>query len=216
MKELLKKSLALFSSVLTAGLLVVSPLSANASELRNGDTNNDGIIDIYDAINICKHIMKPTISDENLEQADYNKNGNVDLHDAIFVTRLIVCESKLNNVVSLINLKRSVNGAEPLVIDHSLVDASMKRASELPHKFSGDYRPDNSSFQTIFTEYGIEYSECANCIAAVPETPKALYDAMMAREDIEERLCNPAYTRIGVGYYSYNDEYEHYWAILLV
>ncbi len=217
MKNLFKKSLALFSSVLTAGLLMVSPVSATeTTTLRNGDTNSDGMVDLYDVINICKHIITPSISGANFKLADYNKDDKVDLYDAIFVTRLILCEDSINEVATRINLTRGLNNIESLEFDYTLSDAAMKRASELPLKPKGDYRPDNSSFETIFGEYGIEYSKCANCIAAVPATPKALYDALMERDDIKNRLLNADYTKIGVGYYSCDDDYKHYWAILLV
>lgn len=217
MKAFFKKSFAVFTSALTAGLLVTTSYSALAAELRNGDTNGDGVVNLYDAINICKHILKkPELTGTNLKQADYNKDGTVDIYDAIFVSRLILCESKINEVASLINLKRKTSNVNTLTIDQSLVDASMKRASELPNKFSGDYRPDNSGFETILTEYGIEYEECANCVAAVPATAKELYNAMMERSDIKARLLSGNYTKIGVGYCFNNDTYKHYWAILLV
>ncbi len=217
MKMTLKKTLALLSSVLTAGTLVLSSLPASAAELRNGDANGDGKVNIYDAIEISKHVMKKTqLTGTNLKQADYNKDGNVNIYDAVFISRLILCEKNINEVVGLINLKRITSGKQALVIDQNIVDASMKRASELPKKFSGDYRPDKSRFETIFAEYDVEYQVCANCVAAVPATPKELFDEMMKRSDIKERLLNSDYTKIGVGYCGCNDQYKNYWAILLV
>lgn len=216
MKAFFKKTFAVFTSVLTAGVLA-SATYTSAAALRNGDTNADGVVDIYDAINISKHVMKLSeLTGTNLEQADYNKDGTVNVYDAIFVSRLILCEGKLNEVAALINMKRLSSGVETLTIDQSLVDAAMKRASELPKKFSGDYRPDNSGFETILTEYGIVFSECANCVAAVPATPKELYNAMMEKETITSRLLDGTYTKIGVGYCLNNDTYKHYWAILLI
>ena len=217
MKVFFKKTFAVFTSVLTAGILVSATNSSSAAELRNGDTNGDGIVNIYDAINISKHVMKnPELTGTNLEQADYNKDGTVNVYDAIFVSRLILCEGNLNEVAALINMGRISNGVAPLTINQTLIDASMKRASELPKKFSGDYRPDNSGFATILTEYGIVFSECANCVAAVPATPKELYNAMMEKETIKSRLMDETYTQIGVGYCLNKDTYKHYWAILLI
>lgn len=217
MKAIFKKTFAVFTSVLTAGILVSATYSSSAAALRNGDTNGDGVVDIYDAINISKHVLKkPELTGTNLEQADYNKDGAVNVYDAVFVCRLILCEGKLNEVAALINMGRLSNGEKTLTIDQSLVDAAMKRASELPKKFSGDYRPDNSGFETILTEYGIEFSECANCVAAVPSTPNELYNAMMEKETIKSRLMDGTYTKIGVGYCLNNDTYKHYWAILLI
>ncbi len=217
MREFLKKSLAVFSATLTAGLLLTTPLSSSAATLRNGDTNGDGKVDVYDAINISKHILgKKTLTGTNLTQSDYNKDGTVNIYDVIFVSRRILCESKINEVVALINLNRTKNGVDKLTIDQDLVDAAMKRASELPKKFSADYRPDGSIYPTILDEYNIEYTKPDSTVSAVPATAKELYTALFDRSDIKSRLLKSDYTKIGVGYCSSNDVYKHYWSILLI
>ena len=82
MKNLCKKTLAVFSSALMSGLLLTSPFTASAADFRSGDATNDGTVDLYDAIAICKHILKaPALTGSNLKYADYNKDGNVDLYD---------------------------------------------------------------------------------------------------------------------------------------
>lgn len=218
MKKIFKKTFAVFASVLTAGALASSAYTSSAAQLRNGDTNGDGIVNIYDAINISKHVLKkPELTGTDLEQADYNKDGAVNVYDAIFVSRLILCEGNLNEVAALINKERLSKGVTALTIDQTLIDAAMKRASELPRmkKITSDYRPDNSGFETILTEYGIEYSVCANCVAAVPATPKELYNEMMKKESVVAKLMDEQYTKIGVGYCLNNDSYKHYWAVML-
>ena len=217
MKNLCKKTLAVFSSALMSGLLLTSPFTASAADFRSGDATNDGTVDLYDAIAICKHILKaPALTGSNLKYADYNKDGNVDLYDSIGISRLILCDSKLNEVLNLINMKRSIENKPTLEFDYNIKDAAMKRASELPKKWSGSTRPDGSEFQTIFTEFGIDYEYCANSIAAVPATPKDLFTAMMDNSEVKSNVLDSKYTKVGIGYYKTNDIYKHYWAILLV
>lgn len=219
MKAFIKKSFAVFTSLLTAGVLVTrtATYSGLDAELRNGDTNGDGVVDIYDSINICKHIMKmQELTGTDLQQADYNKDGEVDLYDAIFVSRRILSEDKINEVTALINMKREINGIDALTLDQTLIDASMKRASELPIKCTLDYRPDNSPYYTILTEYGIKYGEYGGCVAGGIATAKELYNAMIKDSDIKGRILNKNFTKIGVGYYLSGDERKYYWAILLI
>lgn len=217
MKHFLKKSIAVFSSALIYGLLITSQFSVSAANFRNGDATDDGIVDIYDAIAICKHILnKPALTGSNLKYADYNKDGNVDIYDAIGISRLILCESKLNEVASLINMKRLMENKPELEIDYNITDAAMKRAAELPQKWSGSKRPDGSGFQTIFNEFGIDYEYCANSIAAVPATPKDLFQAMMDNNEVKSNILDSKYKKVGIGYYKSNDIYKHYWAILFV
>ena len=90
------------------------------------------------------------------------------------------------------------------------------KRQELPKKWSGSTRPDGSEFQTIFTEFGIDYEYCANSIAAVPATPKDLFTAMMDNSEVKSNVLDSKYTKVGIGYYKTNDIYKHYWAILLV
>lgn len=221
MKELLKKALAITSSILTAGLLIVSPMSLSAASQRNGDTNGDGKISLMDVVNICKHIIKnPLLTGNNLIQADYNRDGKVSLSDAVAVSTLNMSEKNIEEVVRLINVKRSKSGLPKLTIDYNMVDASMLRASEVPQQvkkiWNSNYRPDNSYYKTIFDEYGIEYNNCENCIAAGPATANELYNALTDKNSkARSKILDSKYTRIGVGYYYVNNEYKHYWAVLL-
>lgn len=217
MKLFYRKALAAFLAVFSSGLIGLSAPTVSSASYRVGDTNSDGNIDMRDVINICKHSMKsPELTGENLETADYNKDGKVNITDALFLSRLIINAKNLEKVVTLINIKRIQSGLEKLTYDQLLTDAAMKRASELPRNFSGDYRPDNTRFETVLTEYGIQYQECSNCIAAVPVTPEELYSAMVSNEGVLNRILSTKHKKIGVGYFTANDKYKHYWAILLV
>lgn len=219
MKTFFKKSISVFSSALICGLLITSSFSVSASNFRNGDATNDGVVDIYDAIAICKHILnKPALTGSKLEYADYNKDGTVDIYDAIGISRLILCESKINDVVNLINMKRILENKPELEIDYNITDAAMKRATELPKKWDKKYRPDGSIYETIFMEYEIDYKYPGNCIASSPTlaTPEDLFVEMMSSSKIKTEVLSSKYTKVGVGYYKANDRYKHYWAILFV
>ncbi|MBQ7047253.1 MAG: hypothetical protein IJN85_05910 [Oscillospiraceae bacterium] len=217
MKNIFKKSLAVFSSILTVGLIAASGITASAQELRNGDTNSDGVVNLYDAVNISKHVMgDASLEGDALIMADYNKDSKVNIYDAVFVARYILAEGKLNELATLINTTRMLNNAMGLEFDQTLTDAAMKRAAELPNKFSGDYRPDGSDFFTIFAEYDIAYESCATCVAAVPATPEEVLSAFLGSSTVRTKLMSDQYTKIGIGYCGMNDDYKHYWAVLLI
>lgn len=215
MKKFLKKSLAVFTSIVTSGLLAVLPVSAD--ELRNGDTNNDGIVNIYDAINICKHILKkPELTGDNLKQADYDKDGDIDIYDAIFIARLVLFEKKVNEFASLINKSRTQNGIKALETDHALTDASMKRAFELTQFRNVDLRPNNTKYTTIFPEYEIAFEESEKFAAYGASNPSKLYAELIKDSKRQKTLLSENYTRIGVGYCQNNDKYKYYWTIFLI
>lgn len=217
MKKITKKIAVFLASAITAYSIVSPSFFATAYELRNGDTNGDGKVDLYDAINICKHkLKKPELTGVNLKQADCNKDGVVDLYDAIFISRLLASEKKINEVAALINYKRKMKGINSLAVDPAVVDSAMKRASELTRKWSKDMRPDNSSFETIFNEYEIAYEKCANCVGAGPAKAGEFVNALMSNKEVKEKLLNNEFTKIGIGYSSKNDKYKHYWAVFLI
>lgn len=56
-----------------------------------GDISGNGIIDLHDAIEICKSIMNMrTFTEEEKIIADYNGDGTVDLYDAIEIARTLL------------------------------------------------------------------------------------------------------------------------------
>lgn len=217
MKKITKKIAVFLASAITVYSIAVPSFLATASELRNGDTNADGKVDLQDAINICKHILKkPELTGVNLRQADYDKDGEVDLQDAVYISKLILFEKKINEVAALINYKRNMEGLNSLALEPAVVDSAMKRALELTQKWSKDMRPDNSNFETIFNEYEIAYEKCANCVGAGPAKPSEFVNALMANKEVKEKLLNNEFTKIGIGYSKKNDKFKHYWAVFLI
>lgn len=53
-----------------------------------GDVNQNGVIDLYDAIEICRYIMSMrTFTDEEKTIADFDGNNVVDLYDAVGIAK---------------------------------------------------------------------------------------------------------------------------------
>lgn len=217
MNKISRKITALITSVLTVCTLTISTLYASAAEARLGDATGDGKVDLFDVVAVCRHLIKkPALIGTNLTQADYNMDGKTNLFDAISIARFIIAKKNIDKTITLVNKVRTQKNLSSFIVDHSLTDAAMKRASELPKRFSGDYRPDNSSYQTVFAEYGISYEECATCVAAAVPTPEVLLSEMIKRNDISKKILGDRYEKIGVGYWVSSDDYKYYWTILLI
>lgn len=62
-----------------------------------GDANNDGIIDLYDAIKVASYIINTAKLDGvEFRQADVNNDGIVDLYDAIGISEYMLSSDKAN------------------------------------------------------------------------------------------------------------------------
>ncbi|MCM1226844.1 MAG: dockerin type I domain-containing protein [Clostridium sp.] len=215
MKNFFKKSLAVITSIITAGMLAAAPVSA--ADFRNGDTNFDGMIDLYDAINISKHIAKkPELTGDALISADYNKDGKVNLYDAIMVSIYMVAESKINQFAKLVNDDRNENGVSALILDYDLTDASVRRAYELTQFWSKEIRPDNTSYRTIFSQYGIDYKLDEKYAVKGAKSADKLYEELIKDPDRLATFRSEEFTKIGIGYCGKNDESKYYWSIFLI
>ena len=80
--------------ILSTALVLSSflPLTASANEVKiAGDVTCDGVVNLYDAIELSKCIMKDNnFSEEQLGVADYNADGNINLYDVIDIATLIM------------------------------------------------------------------------------------------------------------------------------
>lgn len=213
MKKFFKKSLAVITSIITVCMHAAPPVSA--ADFRNGDTNFDGLINLYDAINIGKHIAKrPELTGDALISADYNKDGKVNLYDAILVAIYMVSESKTIQFANLVNNARIENGVSPLILDYDLTDASIRRAYELTQFWSKEIRPDNTSYKTIFSQYGIDYKLDEKYAVKGVSSANKLYEVLVEDPDRLATLMREDFIKIGVGYCGKNK--DHYWSILLI
>lgn len=65
--------------------------TSNVAKYEKGDITRDGVVDLYDAIEIAKYMMNMIdIDEEQMEVGDINNDGVVDLYDAIEVARTLL------------------------------------------------------------------------------------------------------------------------------
>ncbi len=58
------------------------------SSIMPGDVNFDGVINLYDVIDIAKYMLnKNHFNDSQIAAGDYNSDGNVNLYDAIAISK---------------------------------------------------------------------------------------------------------------------------------
>ncbi len=66
-------------------------LSFPASDTTPGDVNFDGLVNLYDIIEIARYLMNSDyLTPEQLEAADYNGDKKVNLYDAIDIAKMIM------------------------------------------------------------------------------------------------------------------------------
>ncbi|NLI70908.1 MAG: copper amine oxidase [Firmicutes bacterium] len=62
-----------------------------AEEMMAGDVSGDGVVNVFDAILVLRHVVGlGTLSDEEEARADLNGDGKVDVSDAIAILRHVV------------------------------------------------------------------------------------------------------------------------------
>ncbi len=62
-----------------------------ASDTTPGDVNLNGMVDLYDVIDIAKYLMnKDYLTEDQIAAGDYNTDGKTDLYDAIGVAKYIM------------------------------------------------------------------------------------------------------------------------------
>ena len=68
------------------------------SDIICGDTTGDGVVNLYDVIEIAKYMLgMRSFTDEEAAIADYNEDGTVDLYDAIAIAQYMMAgESSLD------------------------------------------------------------------------------------------------------------------------
>lgn len=56
------------------------------------DVNNDGVVDVWDVVDIVKYVNGSMRSEFKVEKADINNDGTVNLDDATLLSKIIVGE----------------------------------------------------------------------------------------------------------------------------
>ena len=97
-----------------------------------------------------------------------------------------------------INLLRTQNGLEPLVITEELINAAVIRAEECQEVFSHT-RPDGSSCFTILGEMGIPYMSAGENIAKGQQDVLSVMQAWWNSEGHRNNILNSSFQAVGVG-----------------
>lgn len=116
-------------------------------------------------------------------------------------------------VAALVNKVRRENGLNELKIFPLINEAASVRAKELSVVFAHT-RPNNTSFSTIMSEYGIPWGALAENAAFGQPTPEAAIKSWLNSENHRKNLLNPKFNYIGVGAYEVNGTY--YWDQLFI
>lgn len=82
----------------------ISIKSAGRSALGlRGDSDDNGKVDVYDAIKIAKYMLKTEKLDGNAKiQADVNEDGQIDIYDAVNICKYTMAADKSNAWESII------------------------------------------------------------------------------------------------------------------
>lgn len=122
--------------------------------------------------------------------------------------------SEQQEVLRIVNEERGKAGIAPLTLDEKLCQAANVRAQEIVHKDSHT-RPDGRSCFTVLKDMGIPYRGAGENIAAGQHNPEEVMIAWMNSPGHCKNILNPAYTKLGVGYYhDPGTWYQDYWVQL--
>lgn len=97
-----------------------------------------------------------------------------------------------------INLLRTENGLEPLVISEELTSAAVIRAEECQERFE-HIRPDGSSCFTILSEMGIPFMSTGENIAIGQPDVLSVMQAWWNSEGHRKNILNSSFQAVGVG-----------------
>ena len=112
--------------------------------------------------------------------------------------------------LELINSVRAQAGIGPLVYDSTLSALATLRAQEVSRVW-GHSRPDGTSCFTILDENGVSYSICGENIAAGHTSVTDAVNSWLNSTGHRANILNGAYTKMGIGLYTCEDEYGYYW-----
>lgn len=119
-------------------------------------------------------------------------------------------------IVILVNEARAEEGLKPLYAVPVLYDASNVRANESITLFSHN-RPDETFFNTVLDEFGLEYWAAAENIAAGSSTPEATFNQWKNSPNHWRSIMNPDYTHMGAGVvFQQGTTYGWYWEQIFV
>lgn len=132
-----------------------------------------------------------------------------------FVSKKITAPSspQADEVIRLVNVERAKYGLAPLKKNAVATNAANKRAMECKTLFDHT-RPDGTAWNTILTEFNIDFAAAGENLAEGYPTAAEVVEAWMNSAGHRANILESSFTSIGVGYYVYNG--YPYWSQLFI
>ena len=146
----------------------------------------------------CQNNTTGTNSSSSDNSSNNSTNGSVSKPEGNENNSNISVSAYAQEVLKLVNEKRSANGLSPLSFDTKVQKAADTRAEEIKKSFSHT-RPDGKSFSTALSDVGAVFSGAGENIAIGQKTPEEVVSAWMNSSGHRANILNSKYKYIGIG-----------------
>lgn len=146
----------------------------------------------------CQNNTTGTNNSSSDNSSNNNTNGSVSKPEGNENNSNISVSAYAQEVLKLVNEKRSANGLSPLSFDTKVQKAADTRAEEIKKSFSHT-RPDGKSFSTALSAVGAVFSGAGENIAIGQKTPEEVVSAWMNSSGHRANILNSKYKYIGIG-----------------
>ena len=212
-------------SFAAAAVLASGCLTAAAADLKGGDVNNDGKIDVIDVAKIAAHVKgAKSLDGSSLAKADVNGDGEVNVKDVARISAHVkgvsnrpvkpaepTAEQYAEEMAKLVNKERAARGLTYLRYSPELCKAANIRAKEIASDFSHE-RAGGLRFSSVLDEVGISYTAVKENIAGGQTTPKEAMSDFMESSIHAKNILSKEVRYMGIGVYKKGSTY--YWVQL--
>lgn len=146
----------------------------------------------------CQNNTTGTNNSSSDNSPNNSTNGSVSKPEGNENNSNISVSAYAQEVLKLVNEKRSANGLSPLSFDTKVQKAADTRAEEIKKSFSHT-RPDGKSFSTALSDVGAVFSGAGENIAIGQKTPEEVVSAWMNSSGHRANILNSKYKYIGIG-----------------
>ena len=146
----------------------------------------------------CQNNTTGTNNSSSDNSSNNSTNGSVSKPEGNENNSNISVSAYAQEVLKLVNEKRSANGLSPLSFDTKVQKAADTRAEEIKKNFSHT-RPDGKSFSTALSDVGAAFSGAGENIAIGQKTPDEVVSAWMNSSGHRANILNSKYKYIGIG-----------------
>jgi len=119
-----------------------------------------------------------------------------------------------NEVLEILNEYRISQGLEPLKSSPLMMEMAQTRAKEQEQTGMSHYRPDGSSYSTIFNEYDLSYFSYGENVAYGRTSAEDTMNDWKSSAGHNANMLNSEFTHVGIGVTYYNGTY--YWTQLFI